>query len=167
MRTGLSRPRIAGLLIVICLNIWLVTVIVGRISGDDPAGDNMEWSPNLSPTVAAANERKPIHTYEQILARPIFFKSREPFIAPPAAPPPVPKIVAPPPLVVDPGFMLAGIMIKSRTKKAFILSKSTAEGTWAVEGDSLMGWKLQSVDKTGVKPEQGGRTIEVLLYPNK
>jgi hypothetical protein len=48
-----------------------------------------------------------------------------------------------------------------------MFSRGNAGGIWAREGEDFMGWKVRSVDRTAVKLEQNGRTIEVQLYPQR
>ena len=110
---------------------------------------------------------KPIDAYREILARPIFFKSREPFV--PAPPPPPPVVAAmPPPVVADPGLVLGGVLIKNGVKKAYVFSRANAgAGAWISEGQDFMGWSITSVSGAGAKLEQQGRSIDLRLYPSE
>ena len=73
--------------------------------------------------------------------------------------------VAPPPVAVDPGLVVGGVMIKRGLSKAYLFSKAGSCGAWAGEGETFQGWKVKSVKSTGVKLEQTGRSIELSLYP--
>lgn len=168
MMRRVSPLSAIGLLVIGGVNVWLLTVIVAAIAVGDVANlDKVEWNANLSASIEHAANRKPIDAYKQILARPIFFKSRAPYVAPPPPPPPAPKVAPSPPVVTDPGLVLGGVMIKNDVKKAYVFSKTNAEGAWASEGQDFMGWKIRSVDGAGAKLEQQGRTIELQLYPQK
>ena len=114
--------------------------------------------------VAAA---KPVDAYREILVRPIFFRSREPYV--PAPPPPPPAVAAmPPPVVVDPGLVLGGVMIKNGVRKAYLFSRANiAGGTWISEGQDFMGWSIRSVSGADAKLEQQGRSIDLRLYPSE
>jgi hypothetical protein len=156
--------RFFGVLIVGSANLWLVAIIAkGIISDGHATVDRVEWNSNLSSSMDRAENKKSIDSYKQILARPLLYKSREPFVAPPVAPPVL--NVIPPAATSDPGFVLAGVIITSETKKAYIFTKADNAGIWANEGDDFMGWKIHFVDGTSVRLEQQGRVIEVRLYP--
>ena len=165
MRRRFALVRAAGLLIGLGINAGLLAGVVMLAMSDGVAAvDQIPWSANLAGSVANAANRKPIEGYGQILSRPVFFKSREPFVPAPPAPPPVVAAV-PPPVVVDPGLAVGGVMIKNGLSKAYLFSKAGAGGGWAGEGETFQGWKVTSVDRGGVKLEQGGRSIALLLYP--
>ena len=165
MKWRIAPLRAAGLLVVLGINAGLLASVVTLATSDGlDTVDKIPWSVDLSGSVASAANRKPIEGYGQILARPAFFKSREPFAPAPPAPPPVVAAV-PPPVVVDPGLAVGGVMIKNGLSKAYLFSKAGAGGGWAGEGETFQGWKVTSVDRSGVKLEQSGRSIDLLLYP--
>jgi len=164
MRWRIAPLRAAGLLIVLGVNIGLVACVATQLASDGSAvADKMDWNVNLTGSVANATNRRAVESYGQILARPVLFKSREPFVPTPPAPPAV--MVASPPVAADPGLAVGGVMIKSGLSRAYLFSKAGAGGTWAGEGESFQGWKVKSVSRTGVKLEQTGRSIELSLYP--
>jgi len=153
-----------GWLVGLTLNSGLLAIIVCEVSSDDPASvEKVKWSPDLAAPATNGATRPPIDGYRQILTRPLFFKSREPFVPPPP-PPPAP---ASPPAVVDPGIILGGIMMKNSIKKVYVFSKSGAGGAWTSEGDEFMGWKVIAIDRTGARLEQKGRFIDLQLYPRE
>lgn len=152
------------------VNLWLLTVIFGDATGEEPASIVAPaWDAQLLVSGRDDAVAKPISAYRQMLAQPVFFKSREPYVPPRPAPPPGPAVAArpPPPVIVDPGFTVAGIVIGEGMRKAFILGKSEPHGTWVAEGESLTGWKVQAIDAGGVKLKQQDHTIELQLYPTK
>jgi hypothetical protein len=152
---------------VVGLNAWLLTVIAIEIVFDGPsATDKVDWNLGLSAPAGNVANRKPIESYRQTLARPVFFKSREPFVPTPPSPPPV-LIATPPPTVVDPGLVLGGVMIKKDVKKAYVFSRASANGAWTSEGDEFLGWQIRSISKAGAKLEQKGRSIDLQLYPQE
>jgi hypothetical protein len=152
------------------VNLWLLTIILAGATGDDTAPVAAPaWDAEISrsgPNDAAA---KPISAYRQTLAQPVFFKTREPYVAPPPRPvaPATPAVVQkpPPPPIVDPGFIVAGIIIGQSLRKAYIHARNDQQGNWVSEGESLTGWKVQAIDSTGVKLQQQDRTIDLQLYP--
>jgi hypothetical protein len=157
----------AGWVIGLALNGWLLAVVLGEILSDELAPvDKVGWRPGLSAAAPDSAGRPPIDAYRQILARPLFFKSREPFV-PPAPPPPSAPVAAPPPAAVDPGLVLGGIMMKDDVKKAYVFTKAGTSGAWTSEGDEFLGWKVTAIDSTGTRLEQKGRSIDLQLYPRE
>jgi hypothetical protein len=124
-----------------------------------------EWTPKSSGSGLGMPGPKPLTVYGSILAQPIFFKSRQPFVPPPPVPPPVPKAPAPAPVFIDPGLVLGGVIITPDVKKAYLFNKTDSRGTWASEGDSFMGWTVQSIDAESAKLLQASRTLHLQLYP--
>ena len=164
MRRRIAPLRAAGLLVILSINAGLLASVVLLATSDGMAVvDKIPWSVNLAGSVANAAHRKPIEGYGEILARPVFFKSREPFV--PAPPAPLPVLVTAPVAIVDPGLAVGGVMIKNGLSKAYLFSKAGAGGGWASEGETFQGWKVTSVDRSGVKLEQSGRSIDLQLYP--
>jgi hypothetical protein len=98
------------------------------------------------------------------LRRPLFFKTRAPFV--PRPPPPPPKPTPAPVVQADPGLVLGGVVINRDLRKAYLLSKADPRGAWVSEGDNFMGWKIVSVERTGAKLQQSDRMLELQLYPH-
>jgi hypothetical protein len=155
------------MLVAVGVNAWLLVAVAAEFaSGNLSVGENAVWSPQLSGASEKVPTAKPIDAYREILARPIFFKSREPFV--PVPPPPPPVVVAmPPPVVADPGLVLGGVMIKNGMKKAYVFSRANTSGAWANEGDEFLGWQIRSINGAGAKLEQDRRSIELNLYPRE
>lgn len=165
MRWRIAPVRAAGLLIVLGVNAGLVACVATQLASDGwVAAGKIDWNVNLTGSVANATNRRGVESYGQILARPVLFKSREPFVPAPPAPPSV-AVAPPPPVAVDPGLAVGGVMIKNGLSKAYLFSKAGPGGAWAGEGETFQGWKVKSVKSTGVKLEQTGRSIELSLYP--
>ncbi|MEH2503389.1 hypothetical protein V1290_002200 [Bradyrhizobium sp. AZCC 1578] len=164
MRWRIAPVRAAGLLILLCVNAGLLANVATQLASDGSAvADKIDWNVNLTGSVANATNRRAVESYGEILAHPVLFKSREPFVLPPPAPPRV--AVTPPPVAADPGLAVGGVMIKNGLSKAYLFSKAGPGGAWAGEGETFQGWKVKSVKSTGVKLEQTGRLIELSLYP--
>jgi hypothetical protein len=65
------------------LNISLAaTAAFTLLSGDAPALPHVDWTPPIANAGPVPSDAKPIARYLQTLAHPIFFKTREPFVAP-------------------------------------------------------------------------------------
>jgi hypothetical protein len=168
---GLARWRmtpLAGVLALLaCLNLllgaWLATLVVG---GEAPGPGRAALDAPVPRAMASVAGRQPLETYAETLAHPVFQKSREPFVPPPPAPPPPMPVAAPPPVATDPGLLVGGVMINGGTSKAYLLSKVGAgAGSWINENETFQGWRVTSIDATGVRIEQAGRGIDLQLYP--
>jgi len=139
------------------------------LQDDDVSVPKIEWTPKLSTSAERLTSVKPLNSYQQTTAHPIFFKTRQPFVpppppAPPPPPPPPPQASPPPPPIVDPGLAVGGVMISGGAKKAYLFRKADRIGSWVAEGEEIMGWKVQSIDSGGATLEKDGRNIELPLY---
>jgi len=157
---------LAGL---VSLNVGLAAIAVSALlSSDAPAQARVDWTPPTATAGTTPPDAKPIARYLQTLAHPIFFKTREPFVPPPPAPPPPPPMIRPPPpLVADPGLMLGGIMVMHGVRKAYVFRKTDPFGTWVADGEDFMGWRIQTIDATGIALANGERKIDLKLYPER
>lgn len=166
MKPPKISPRIAGLLGLTVVNSALLAVIIAQFGPTEtiPLGKS-ENALNVSASIKEMPVRKAFDAYSSVLARPIFSKSRTPFVPPlpaPLPPAPVPML----PVIVDPGLAVGGVMLKKGVSKAFLFSKTgSVAGAWASEGDEFQGWRVRSIDDLGVKVEQGGRSLQLNLYP--
>jgi hypothetical protein len=126
----------------------------------------VEWKPNISGHSEETATTRPISSYAQILAHPLFFKTRQPFVPPPPppSPPKAPVVTAP---VVDPGLSVVGIVITDATREACLLSNSDHDGTWVREGEEYNGWRLEAVTAAMAKLQRDDRSIELSLYPHR
>lgn len=167
MKLRIAPLAAAGLVALASLNAWSLWSLVGEIlDGNQQGAEKSEWRPQLSTSADDNAVQKPVEGYPLILAHPIFFKTREPFVPPPPPPPaPVKAAPATPPPVVDPGLVLGGVMAIGHLRKAYLLTKTNPAGSWVSEGDSFMGWIIKSVDSASAKVQQRDRTIELQLYP--
>jgi hypothetical protein len=165
MKVRVSPLTAIGLLVLVAIIMCLLAIGIVEFSPDDDnSAGEVEWTPKLASAPGDAPSAKPINIYGEILAHPVFFMTREPFVASPPPPPVVPQqSAAPPP--VDPGLILGGVMIGYDYKKAYLFRKSDPQGTWVNEGENFAGWTVQSVNANAVLLKQQDRTIELQLYP--
>jgi hypothetical protein len=57
-----------------------------------------------------------------------------------------------PPVAVDPGLVIGGVMLKNGLSKAFLFTKTgPSAGTWTGEGEEFQGWWVRSIDNSGAK----------------
>jgi hypothetical protein len=166
MRLRISPLVLAGLALLAAINGCLLLGAIKEVMSADLSGpDKVEWKPRLPDLDAGEAPITTAALHPQILAHPIFSKSRLPFVPPPAPPA---KPAPPPPVVfIDPGFVIGGVMIKGEIKKAYLLRKSDRNGTWVGEGEDFVGWKVQSISTGAATLEKDSRTIEVRLYAER
>ncbi|MGJ4945596.1 hypothetical protein ACQR1W_33895 [Bradyrhizobium sp. HKCCYLS1011] len=165
MRRRIAPITAIALVATGCLNLLLVLEIARFVlSNDVTISGRSTWDARLS-SIADATGRKPLEAYAQILVHPVFFKSRDPFVAPPPTPPQPPPQTQSLVAASDPGLIVEGVMIKAGLSRAFLLSRGGANGAWVSEGEAFQGWQVKSIDRTGVKLEQSGRPLELQLYP--
>jgi hypothetical protein len=162
-----ASSRSAGLIALSALNAVLLGFVILQLVSDGGAlPDKIEGGLKVPEAIKDVTVRKPFEAYGEILAHPVLFKSRTPFVPPPPAPPPPPPAPPMPVIAVDPGLVVGGVMLKNGLSKAFLFSRAGAvAGTWASEGEEFQGWWVRSIDSSGVKLEQGGRSIRLSLYP--
>jgi hypothetical protein len=167
MKLRITPLTTVGFLALVGIDLWLLFLVFEDPALETPAAMH---GPVLIPVDRAASplSPRPIKAYAQTIARPVFYKSREPFVPPPPAPPPIPKAAAaPPPPVAQPNFALGGVVITEEAKKAYVVNKANSQGQWIGEGESIMGWTVQSISAAGVRLQQADRTIELDLYPSR
>ena len=170
MRLPVAPLWLAALTMVAAVDVWLLVDLVDLVTRPAPSLETVAWTPKLPAAHEAAGPVKPITDYTRTLARPLFAKTRTPFVPPPPPPPaPVRVMAAPPPapVVVDPGFAVGGVVIDGVLRKAYLMKKPEPRGTWVSEGDDFMGWKVKSISASAAELQQNDRMIELRLYPEK
>jgi hypothetical protein len=171
MTRRVAPLTLAGLLGLASLNAWLLAAALETPAPEPdvkvavPAADHA-----AHPSAAELDVPKPrpLAAYGQTLAKPVFFKTRAPYVPPPPAPPPAPKpVAAAPPPPVDPGLALGGVVIMEGARKAYIFNKADSRGLWLSEGETILGWKVESIDAMAARLQQANRSIELQLYPKR
>jgi hypothetical protein len=151
------------------LNCGLAAIAASiLVSSDEPAPARVDWTPPVATAGTTPADTKPIERYLQTLARPIFFRTRVPFVPPPPAPPAPPPTIRPPsPAVADPGLLLGGIVVMQGIRKAYVFRRTDPSGTWVASGEDFMGWKIEAIDAAGIVLGNGDRKIDLKLYPER
>jgi hypothetical protein len=154
-----------GLALLAACNAWLLIMAAHEsMSEDQVAFEEPGWTPRLPSLEDSRTPTTASVSYQEILARPIFSRSRAPFV-PPA--PPTLKPASPPVAFTDPGFVLGGVMVNGLLKKAYLFQKTDKSGTWVGEGDDFIGWRVQSITTDAAKLQKETHVIEVHLYPER
>jgi hypothetical protein len=160
---------LAGLTVAAIVDVWLVMTLADVATSTPPPVERVEWKPKVSAPGEPIAPAKQMARYQQTLARPLFFKTRAPFVAPPPPPPPIQaaRPAPPAPVFVDPGFSVGGIIISGVIRKAYLLKPPERNGAWVREGEEFMGWKLQSISPGIAKLQLNDRMLELRLYAER
>jgi hypothetical protein len=170
-RLHLSPLTAGGLLALLGINAVFVLWIAHTLREDSPIViSTVAWTPDASSSLAETAGKPALpNAYREILARPIFFRDRRPYVAPP--PPLAPVVIAapapvflPPPPIVKPDLIVSGIALIGDAKQAYLGSASNPNGIWAKEGEDVMGWQVRNITSGGVTISKAGQSFVLLLY---
>ncbi|HEY7550092.1 MAG TPA: hypothetical protein VH913_11320 [Hyphomicrobiaceae bacterium] len=170
MTRRVAPLALAGLAGLASLNAWLLAAAL-EIPAPGPQAKASVAAAGQSPDPSASEldppEPRPLAAYGQTVAKPVFFKARAPYVPPPPPPPPAPPRPAALPPPADPGLVLGGVVIMDNARKAYIFNKADSRGAWLSEGETILGWKVESIDAMTAKLQQADRSVELELYPRK
>lgn len=134
------------------------------IARESRSGDGAWYPPSIGG--GQGYRAKPLAAFAQTLARPIFSRSRRPYVAPVASPSAVaavePVMAAAP--VAEPVVTLAAVAINGQTSRALLVSKSHPAGRWMSPGDQVEDWTISTIAADRLTLAIGGRTMTVRLY---
>jgi len=167
MRLPVSPSTAIGLSMLAGIDLILIALVLTQLrQREEIVVGAVEWTPKLA-MASPARDGRSIGEYNEILTRPVFFKSRAPYVpAPePPAPPPAATPVVAPPVNADPELTLSGIVVTNGVRRAYLVNKADSQGSWVGEGESLAGWKVLSVQVAGIKLQQNNRIVDLDLYP--
>lgn len=132
---------------IVALIAWIglvgVVTVVALASVEMSTMDFPNWFAARAST-SPGNDTRPPSTYENILQRPLFSRSRQA-----AAPAQVYSAPPSPLMVLDHGLVLKGVLINGPLAKAFLTSAQNPLGTWVRASDEIAGWRV-----VAVKPDQ-------------
>ena len=124
--------------------------------------------PWLAPSLAGGPgyRTKPLAAFAQTSARPIFTRTRRPFVAPVAAQPAAPAAEpsTPAALAAEPVVTLSAVTIHGQARRALLASKEHPGGRWMSEGDAVEGWAVTAIDADRLTLATGARSLTVRLY---
>ncbi len=120
-----------------------------------------DWRP---PTLTQyeALAAKPADADVQTLTRPIFSKTRKPYLSKDKK---QTSVAAPVPAAAPADLKLLGLAKSKDVQSAFIVSGSTPGGKWCAVGSEIDGWKVTQMQNSEVKLQSGDRTVQLSLYP--
>jgi len=91
MTAQIAPLALGTLLVVGGVDAWLISTLIESATPDDRIVTAATGPAHKVQTpIQAPPSVKPIDAYNPILAQPIFFKARTPYVAPPPPPPPGP-----------------------------------------------------------------------------
>jgi hypothetical protein len=158
------RPR-AGIVIAVLLplgalavlNVWLLamTIDISPSSVDHGASS---FERVIEAAAIAHFEAKPLSSYRETEARPLFSPNRRPAAA-------TAQPSAEPPSGSPPDLQLVGVMmIAPAQKRALIRSSHQPRARWISEGGQIDGWKLLTIGASAVVIERSGVRQELKLH---
>ncbi len=136
-RLGLAGP---ALMLGVCLVLgYIVLDELGR--GPDPAPGSVAATPETvaAPPERAAPRAKPLGSFSETLARPLFDASRRPRPKPSAS---APEVAA----AEIPVVKLVGVVIGPDGRSALIRIPSSAELVEVSVGERIDGWRLEAIE---------------------
>lgn len=139
------------------IRLWRSEPVIAPRIGEDA------WNAESHVALTVGKIGKPLAAYGTTLSRPVLFKSRQPYVAPLTPPPKVSEAV----VSINVSFRLGGIVITDRIKKAFLYRAGEPKGIWVSEGEKAGGWDVETIDARRTILRQNGRTVELLLYPQR
>jgi hypothetical protein len=105
--------------------------------------------------------------FNDIVERPLFSRSRRPFVLPPPEViAPAPEISEPVQVAAEPQLTLQGVYIQGQVRRALILS-TESPAQWQGVGDDISGWNITEIGANGITLEAQGQTRLLKLYVEK
>ncbi len=112
-----------------------------------------------TPSSSGGASARPPASFENIVRRPLFSRSRQ-GISQVSVPAPV---APPPPPTLDQGITLRGVFMSGPLAKAFLLSSQSPLGAWVQAGEEVAGWRVVAVKRDQVLLEGQGQRLIVPL----
>jgi hypothetical protein len=165
----LSPLMTMGLLALLLLNAALMWMPKksGALQPPPTVVAGQTWKAS-TPTGSSVFRLKPIASYSQIASRPIFSKSRRPYVAPvpelaPTTAVAAPPLKAPEPLP-EPKILLSGIATDGKSKRALIATAALPNGDWHVTGDTVEGWVLSEINADSIALTNVGQIYRLAIF---
>ena len=151
-----TRVLIAG------LSGWIILVflvsLAAVVSVEMSTITLPEWLGARS-SASGGTAARPPASFENIVRRPLFSRSRQGM-----SQAPVPAPVAPqPPSTLDQDITIRGVFMSGLLAKAFLLSSQTPLGVWVQAGEEVAGWRVVAVQRDQVLLEGQGQRLVVPL----
>ena len=130
------------------------------------------WRPADDITMPLTYTEPSFQQMSSALDRPLFRKSRKPFVPGDIELPAAVEVVqsAPPPPAPPPDMsqlVLKGVLISETDKRALIATADSPDGVWLQPGATVAGWKVDKLEPGRAILALGSQTIELKLYVDK
>lgn len=142
LRAELSNMRTASRMALFGLLIFIVCAIAGTASALIGIATSASVSVDTAEQAASDAATRVQRSYDAIVTRPLFSRSRQPAAAP------VDSMGGG--AVVDRQISLRGVFINGAMAKAFMLSPQTPLGVWRKRGEDFEGWRVEDVARDHV-----------------
>ena len=151
----------AFLLFAICIGLGFLIFTQARDGVPLPDLSGTIAQSSVAPVVAGETPRglapmPPIETFDEVVERPLFFRSRRP-PDPDAAPPPE----APPAPKAD--FVLTGLVISGKERLALLRPAGSKTVARVHQGEEIEGWRVEAIHADRVVLKRGETVQEIRL----
>jgi len=129
-----------------------------------PVSSTRLWAPlSLRAAPLPKATTKPLASYAQILARPVFRRTRKPWSPQRSAP--AKTSAEPVGKQLDVDISIDGLTMFGRIKRVLVTSKSAPDGVWLSQGAVVEGWTISSIDASGATLKSASGSLRLSLYP--
>ena len=141
------------------------TLVSGQGTAAPPLPGDGAWLPP-APGEGPGYRAMPLAAFAQTTARPIFSRTRRPFVAPAPVQAPAPAGAPAAALVplAEPAVTLSAVIIHGPARRALLITREHPGGRWVNEGDMVEGWAVSAIEADRLTLAAGARTLSVRLY---
>ena len=160
-RAEFARLRPATRVLIAALAAWIgvvglaTAVAVGSV---EASGVSLPAWLGSRPPASASAEANPQASFENILQRPLFSRSRQGVTVAVPIPPPQPATM------LDQNITLKGVFMSGVLAKAFLTSAQAPLGVWVQPNDEIAGWRVVAVTPDRVLLD--GRNEKLVIQLN-
>jgi hypothetical protein len=163
-RAELAGLRPATRVLIVVLVAWIglvgLVTVIALTSVEMSTMNFYAWF-GAPASASPSTEIRPPESFENILQRPLFSRSRQ--AASVAVSPPEPPS---PTMLLDQNITLKGVIISGSLAKAFLTSTQTPLGMWVQADDEIAGWRVVAVKPDRVLLDARNQKLQVQLSIN-
>lgn len=164
---NLLRYRYQLLAILLFLvSMQLLTSAIDQQIAVSPLSEGSTTSIASTETADLASEPTTTVNYGAMADRPLFSRSRRPYVPPPPEPAQI-DVVETQVILPEPQLTLQGIFISGSVRRALIATPDSPAATWHNEGDSISSWRLAEIKPNTLILLAGDQRRTVELYVEK
>ena len=151
--------------LVLCVSITFLMNAINHTLATSPVLDRSQSAPRSEEIGFTQEVTQPIR-YVALLERPLFSRTRRPYV-PPQLPPAEEPPAAPEVILSEPQLTIQGIFIRGEIRQALILSAENPSAVWISEGENISGWMLAEIKPNELILLAGTRRRTIELYVEK